>query len=274
MQNIKKCLTIAGSDCSGGAGIQADLKTFAAHGCYGASVLTSVVAENTTRVISVFNLPVDVIEKQIDAVFEDIEIDAVKLGMLPTAEIVRTVARKLSDKRAGFIVCDPVLTATSGDKLSESDVVSAYVENIFPIADLITPNIPEAEAFTGDKISNVNDMKNAAAKLVSMGAHAVLVKGGHLDAGYSTDILYDGENTSSIKTIKIDSPNTHGTGCTLSSAIAANLALGFALGGAVFSAKDYITEAIQKSYAVGKGHGPVNHFHDIKIIHKNKQEKK
>lgn len=261
--SVKKCLTIAGSDCSGGAGIQADLKTFAAHGCYGASVITSVVAENTTRVISVFNVPVDEIEKQIDAVFEDIEIDAVKLGMLPTAEIIKAAAKKLNEYKPPFIVCDPVLEATSGDSLSESGTIPAYIEHIFPIANLITPNIPEAEAFTGMKISDIQDMKAAAEKLFSLGAKAVLVKGGHLNKGYATDILYDGKEASSIKTIKIDSPNTHGTGCTLSSAIAANLARGLTVGGAVFAAKDYVTEAITHSYAVGKGHGPVNHFYDM-----------
>lgn len=260
--SIKKCLTIAGSDCSGGAGIQADLKAFAAHGCYGASVITSVVAENTQRVISVFNVPVDEIEKQIDAVFEDIEIDAVKLGMLPTKEIIAAVANKLKEYKPPYIVCDPVLEATSGDSLSESGTVAAYIKYIFPIADLITPNIPEAEAFTGIKINSIQDMKIAAEKLFSLGAKAVLVKGGHLDKGHATDILYDGkEEAASIKTIKVDSPNTHGTGCTLSSAIAANLARGFTIGGAVFSAKDYVTEAITRSYTVGKGHSPVNHFY-------------
>ena len=258
---VKKCLTIAGSDCSGGAGIQADLKTFAAHGCYGASVITSVVAENTSRVVSVFNVPVDEIEKQIDAVFEDIEIDAVKLGMLPTKEIIKAVAAKIRQYKPDYVVCDPVLEATSGDSLSESGTVEAYIEEIFPVADLITPNIPEAEAFTGIKINGIQDMKFAAEKLYMLGAKHILVKGGHLGMGHATDILFDGKEAASIKTIKIDSPNTHGTGCTLSSAIAANLARGFTIGGAVFSAKDYVTEAITRSYTVGKGHSPVNHFY-------------
>lgn len=265
MQSVKKCLTIAGSDCSGGAGIQADLKTFAAHKCYGASVITSVVAENTSRVISVFNLPADEVAKQLDAVFEDVEIDAVKLGMLPTPEIVKTVAQKLSEFKPKHIVCDPVLVATSGDALSDSGIIPAYIEHIFPIVDLLTPNIPEAEGFTGDKINNISDMKAAAQKIASLGAKAVLVKGGHLSAGHATDILlYENMPKNEpmlIKSAKIDSPNTHGTGCTLSSAITANLANGFALGGAVFSAKDFITEAISKSYTVGKGHSPVNHFY-------------
>ncbi|MGN0684060.1 MAG: hydroxymethylpyrimidine/phosphomethylpyrimidine kinase, partial [Oscillospiraceae bacterium] len=149
---VSKLLTIAGSDCSGGAGIQADLKTFAAFGCYGASVITSVVAENTQRVISVHNVPADEVGKQLDAVFEDIEISAVKLGMLPTVEIIEVVADKLRQYTPPHIVCDPVLVATSGDALSESGVIPAYVEKIFPLAELITPNIPEAEAFTGMEI--------------------------------------------------------------------------------------------------------------------------
>ena len=263
MPDVKKCLTIAGSDCSGGAGIQADLKTFAAHKCYGASVITSVVAENTSRVISVCNIPADEVGKQIDAVFEDIEIDAVKLGMLPTAEIIKTTAEKLAVYKPAHIVCDPVFAATSGDALSESGVIPAYIEHIFPLVELLTPNIPEAEQFSGMKINSVADMKSAAKKIAELGAKSVLVKGGHLETGHATDILLHENEISSIKTVKIDSPNTHGTGCTLSSAITANLALGFALGGAVFSAKDFITEAISNSHVVGKGHSPVNHFYNL-----------
>ena len=260
MPDVKKCLTIAGSDCSGGAGIQADLKTFAAHKCYGASVITSVVAENTSRVISVCNVPAEEVAKQIDAVFEDIEISAVKVGMLPTAEIIKVVAEKLAEYRPAHIVCDPVLGATSGGALTENGVIPAYIEHLFPLVELLTPNIPEAEQFSGIKINGTSDMKDAAKKISELGARSVLVKGGHLEAGSATDILLHEKEFSSIKTVKIDSPNTHGTGCTLSSAITANLALGFALGGAVFSAKDFVTEAISKSYCVGKGHGPVNQF--------------
>ncbi|MCH5203720.1 MAG: bifunctional hydroxymethylpyrimidine kinase/phosphomethylpyrimidine kinase [Oscillospiraceae bacterium] len=260
---MKKCLTIAGSDCSGGAGIQADLKTFSAHGCYGASVITSVVAENTSGVISMFHIPVEEVEKQLDAVFQDIEIDAVKLGMLPTAEIIEAVAKKLIEYLPQYIVCDPVLEATSGDALSDGNTIQAYIEHIFPLATLITPNIPEAEAFTGMMISSTSDMKAAAEALYSLGTTAVLVKGGHLEKGHATDILYDGKDFSSIKVMRVDSQNTHGTGCTLSSAITANLAQGFALGGAVFSAKDYVTEAISGSFTVGKGQSPVNHFYEM-----------
>lgn len=258
---MKRCLTIAGSDCSGGAGIQADLKSFAANGVYGAGVITSVVAENTSRVISVFNLPAEEIEKQIDAVFEDIEIDAVKLGMLPAAEIVQTVGEKLKKYKPRFIVCDPVLVATSGDTLSGNEVISAYKKHIFPIADLITPNIPEAEAISEIRINDISDMKKAAEKIHNMNVKNVLVKGGHLN-DEAVDILFDGNEFYTLKSKRINSPNTHGTGCTLSSAIAANSAKGLDMKNAVKQAKDYISQAIENSYTVGKGHSPVNHFYD------------
>ncbi len=260
--SIKKCLTIAGSDCSGGAGIQADLKTFSAHGVYGASVITSVVAENTSRVISVFNVPASEIEKQIDAVFEDVEIDAVKLGMLPTAEIIKAVADKLHQHKPRFIVCDPVMVATSGDALSESGIDKAFIKYMFPIADLITPNIPEAEALSGIEIRSIEDMRKAAEFLIEKGAKNVLIKGGHLTE--SAEDLLLGENGERVFTSKrVDSENTHGTGCTLSSAIAANFALGNDLEKSIENAKNYVTEAIESSYTVGKGHSPVHHFYKL-----------
>lgn len=260
--DIKKCLTIAGSDCSGGAGIQADLKAFSAHGVYGASVITSVVAENTVRVISVHNVPVEEIEKQIDAVFEDVKIDAVKLGMLPTAEIIRAVADKLRKYKPPFIVCDPVMVATSGDALSESGIDKAFIEYMFPIVDLITPNIPEAEALSGIEIKKLEDMRKAAEVLLEKGAKNVLVKGGHLTDN-AADILLGGTGERVFTSRRVNSPNTHGTGCTLSSAIAANLALGNDLETAVQNAKTYVTEAIGNSYTVGKGHSPVHHFYKL-----------
>lgn len=257
----KICLTIAGSDCSGGAGIQADLKTFAAHGCYGASVITSVVAENTSKVISVYNVPADEVRNQINAVFEDMRVDAVKLGMLPDIDIIEVVAERLKYYKPPFVVCDPVLKATSGGALSANGATKAYEEHIFPVADLITPNIPEAEAFTGMDTESVSDMCEAAKKLCSMGSKAVLLKGGHLKSSEAEDVLFDGKETVLIKQKMINSQNTHGTGCTLSSAIAAGMAKGFTLKEAVISAKDYITKAIENSYTVGKGHSPVNHFY-------------
>lgn len=257
---IKKCLTIAGSDCSGGAGVQADLKTFSAHGVYGASVITSVVAENTSRVISVHNVPVKEIEAQIDAVFEDISIDAVKLGMLPTVDIIKAAAEKLRQYAPRFTVCDPVMVATSGGALSENNVTDAFIRYMFPIVDLITPNITETEAFLGRKIGSVTEMREAARTLCGYGAKAALVKGGHLD-GEPVDVLFDGEKFTEFHGERIASPNTHGTGCTLSSAIAAELALGDPLDTAVRNAKKYVAEAIKNSYTVGRGHGPVHHFY-------------
>lgn len=259
---IKKCLTVAGSDCSGGAGIQADLKAFSAHGCYGASVITSVVAENTSRVISVHNIPVREIELQIDAVFEDMEIDAVKLGMLPTVEIITAVAEKLRQYKPKFVVCDPVMVATSGDALSENNVAAAFIDRLFPLSDVITPNIAEAETFLGGYIDDVENMKEAARKLHEYGAKAALVKGGHL-AGSPVDVLFDGAEYTELSARRVDSPNTHGTGCTLSSAIAADLALGHGLKEAVRLSKEYVTEAIENSYTVGKGHSPVHHFYRL-----------
>lgn len=260
---IKKCLTIAGSDCSGGAGIQADLKAFSAHGVYGASVITSVVAENTSRVISVHNVPVNEIELQIDAVFEDVEISAVKLGMLPTVEIIEAVGRKLRQYKPAHVVCDPVMVATSGDALSENNVASAFIKHLFALADLITPNIVEAETFLGGYIEDVPNMEQAAKTLCEYGAKAVLIKGGDLDGENCFDVLFDGENYTTFTAKRVNSPNTHGTGCTLSSAIAANLALGNDLKTAVQLAKTYVTEAIENSYTVGKGHSPVHHFYKL-----------
>lgn len=263
---IKKCLTIAGSDCSGGAGIQADLKTFSAHGVYGASVITSVVAENTSRVISVYSVPVKEIEAQIDAVFEDIEIDSVKIGMLPTVEIIKAVAAKLKQYKPKFVIFDPVMVATSGDALSENNVAEAFINHLFPLSDLITPNIIETEEFLGGYIEDIPNMEEAGRILNEYGAKAVLVKGGELeDEEDSFDVLFDGKNYTTFTAKRVNSPNTHGTGCTLSSAIAANMALGKPLVEAVQSAKDYVTSAIENSYTVGKGHSPVNHFYKIWI---------
>lgn len=261
---IKKCLTIAGSDCSGGAGIQADLKTFSAFGVYGASVITSVVAENTSRVSSVYNIPVKEIEAQIDAVFEDIEIDSVKIGMLPTVEIIKAVAAKLKQYKPKFVVFDPIMFATSGDALTENKACSAFIYQLFPLCDLVTPNIVEAEEFLGGYIPDIPNMEEAGRILCEYGAKAVLVKGGELEEEEdSFDVLFDGKEYTTFTAKRIDSPNTHGTGCTLSSAIAANIALGKPLVEAVQSAKDYVTAAIENSYTVGKGHSPVNHFYKL-----------
>lgn len=264
---MKKCLSIAGSDCSGGAGIQADLKAFSANGTFGMSAVTSVVAENTSRVISVYNVPVREIELQIDAVFEDIEVDAVKLGMLPTAEIISAVADKLRQYKPPIVVCDPVMVATSGDALSEDGTVSAMVEKLFPEVDLITPNIPEARAISGVEISGAEDLDKAAEIIMGMGVKNLLIKGGHFEnAEECTDALYMSDKTGYRKVVfsgkRVNSPNTHGTGCTLSSAITAALANGMSMEQAVAGAKKYVADAIERSFTVGRGHSPVNHFYE------------
>lgn len=262
VRNTKKVLTIAGSDCSGGAGIQADLKTFAAHGVYGMSVIVSVVAENTARVIGVQDVAPEMIEKQIDAVFEDIGADAVKVGMLSQSVCMEAVAHKLKEYRPHNVVIDPVMVAKNGCPLMHPDSMKTLIQEILPLADLLTPNIPETEAIAGIPIHTVEDMERAARQIAGLGAKAVLVKGGHA-SGDALDVLYDGEEFHHFSAERIQTKNTHGTGCTYSSAIASNLALGLTLKEAVAQAKGYVTTAIRHSLAIGKGCGPTHHFYDL-----------
>lgn len=259
---LKTALTIAGSDCSGGAGIQADLKTFSANGVFGMSVITSVVAENTSRVISVENVSPEMIKNQIDAVFEDIEVNAVKVGMLSDSVCMKTVAEKLKQYKPLFTVVDPVMIAKGGHSLMQKDALSTLIKDIIPISYLLTPNVPEAETITGMKIDNPDDMKKAAEKIISMGAKNVLVKGGHLK-GDAFDVLFDGREYHTFSSERINTKNTHGTGCTFSSAVAANLAKGCPLVLAVAKAKAYVTMAIEHSLEIGNGHGPTNHFYEL-----------
>lgn len=259
---MKKVLSIAGSDCSGGAGIQADLKTFSAHGVFGMSVIVSVVAENTSRVIDIQDITPDMIEKQMDAIFEDIEVDAVKIGMLSTQVCMETVARKLTEYQPNHIVIDPVMYAKNGCALMDPNSIDTLIKVVIPHADLLTPNIPEAERISNIRIQNSEDMKTAARIIYDMGSKNVLVKGGHA-VGDALDILYDGIDFYEFKTQRIDTKNTHGTGCTFSSAIASNLALDMTIPEAVKKAKKYITMAIEHSLNIGKGHGPTNHFYDL-----------
>ena len=259
---MKKVLTIAGSDCSGGAGIQADLKTFAAHGVYGMSAIVSVVAENTSRVVGVQDVSPEMIEKQIDAVFEDIGADAVKIGMLSQSACMEAVARKLREYGPRNVVVDPVMVAKNGCPLMRPDSTDTLIREILPLADLLTPNLPEAEKLTGTPVRSAEDMERAAKQIAGLGAKAVLVKGGHA-AGDATDVLYDGTRFFRYSAERIDTKNTHGTGCTYSSAIAANLALGLPLAEAVGLAKEYVTTAIRHSLAIGKGWGPTHHFYDL-----------
>lgn len=259
---MKKVLSIAGSDCSGGAGIQADLKTFSAHGVFGMSVIVSVVAENTSRVIDIQNVTTDMIEKQIDAVFEDIEVDAVKIGMLSTPECMKAVAAKVKQYQPENVVIDPVMYAKNGCPLMEPTAVSTLIETIIPLADVLTPNIPEAEKIADMQISTVSDMETAARKIHSMGCKSVVVKGGH-HIGNAVDVLFDGRNFYHFETAHIDTKNTHGTGCTFSSAIASQLAKGKSVPDAVKAAKTYVTMAIEHSLAIGKGCGPTHHFYEL-----------
>lgn len=257
---MKHCLTIAGSDCSGGAGIQADLKTFSALGCYGMSVITSVVAENTAQVISSMTVSAQVISDQLEAVFSDIRVDAVKIGMLPDEAAMIAVSQVLKKYRPKIVVCDPVMLATAGTELMQSSALGTFAGEIIPQCTMLTPNIPEAETLIGNRISNVEDMKSAAVNIHSLGAKSVLIKGGHL-TGAALDILYDGERFYEFSHERINSSATHGTGCTLSSAIAAFMARGESPERAAALAKEYLTGAIEHGLNIGKGHGPTNHFY-------------
>lgn len=257
---MRTALSIAGSDCSGGAGIQADIKTMSAIGVFGMSVIVSVVAENTSRVISIEDVSPKVISDQIDAVFEDIEVDAVKVGMLSTPECMIAVADKLKQYRPKHVVIDPVMYAKNGCPLMQEASIDTLISTIIPLATLLTPNIPEAEKIADMRIETVEDMKEAARKIAGLGAQAVLLKGGHY-IGDAQDILFDGHTYSAFVQKRIPTKNTHGTGCTLSSAVASYLALGESLEKAVEKAKIYVTGAIENALEIGKGCGPTNHFY-------------
>ena len=259
----RTALTIAGSDSGGGAGIQADLKTFSALGVYGMSVITALTAQNTRAVTGIFPVEPDFIAAQIDAVFDDIPVHAVKLGMLGGPEVIRTVAERLRHWRPRWIVLDPVMVAKSGDKLLPDEAVEALKTELLPLASIITPNLPEAAVLLGEApVSERRAMPAVAARLQGLGVANVLLKGGHLDDGESADVLLHGGELLWQRGPRIATKNTHGTGCTLSAAIAAGLASGLALPDAVGRAKTYITGAIEAAdrLAIGHGHGPVHHF--------------
>jgi hydroxymethylpyrimidine/phosphomethylpyrimidine kinase len=260
----RRVLTIAGSDSSGGAGIQADLKTFAALGCYGMSAITALTAQNTVGVSGIHPVPPDFAAAQIAAVLEDIGADAVKIGMLYSVELIRAVAEQLQKFNARNIVLDPVMVAQSGDRLLRDDAVGAITEYLMPLADVVTPNIPEAEVLVGRGIRSVEEMRQAARELGRFGSRSILMKGGHREEDDSSDLLYvcREDRFVTLTADRVSSRNTHGTGCTLSSAIAAGLAKGETLEDAVRQAKDYISHAIRAGagYTVGRGHGPVHHF--------------
>ncbi|MEK7286016.1 MAG: bifunctional hydroxymethylpyrimidine kinase/phosphomethylpyrimidine kinase [Nitrospirota bacterium] len=260
MASQKQVLTIAGFDPSGGAGIQADIKTFAAHGVFGLSVMTAMAAQNTQTMTAVYDLPISLIEEQIDLLFSDFDIAAVKIGMLSSREIVECVAKRLRQYGAKNLVVDPVMVSKSGKLLLQPDAIVSVKKELLPIARLVTPNCMEAEQLTGHPVRTLEDARRAAKIIFQLGPKAVLVKGGHLEEDRGTDILFDGNDFTVISGAYIDTRHTHGTGCTYASAIAAHLAHGENLVDAVFLAKRYMTEAIRYGLEIGKGVGPVHHF--------------
>lgn len=267
MKSYRRCLSIAGSDPSGGAGLQADLKTFSALGCYGMTAVVAVVDENTVGVTGVHPVPVDFVTGQIRSCLDDIGADAIKIGMLHSAELILAVRDTLREYPVGDIVLDPVMVATSGDPLLREDAIATLRDELIPHARIITPNIPEAEILLGRSLSANYELPEAARQLSQGGKVSVFLKAGHLDGDSLTDILYDAETDTihRMESPRIDTVNTHGTGCTLSSAIASYLALRHPLPEACRLAKDYISAAIRDGagYLIGHGHGPVNHFHSL-----------
>jgi hydroxymethylpyrimidine/phosphomethylpyrimidine kinase len=260
MKAIRTALTIAGSDSGAGAGIQADLKTFAALGVYGTSAITAITAQNTVGVTRVAALQPKLIAAQIDAVISDIGAHALKTGMLANAAIIKAVAGKIREHRLKNLVVDPVMVATSGDLLIEKKAVAALRAALIPLAVVVTPNIPEAEELTGLKLRAAKDIEDAARRIVAMGAGSVVIKGGHR-RGPALDLFFDGKRLRALRAPRVRTRNTHGTGCTFSAAIAAYLAKGETLESAVALAKRYITGAIRAGFAIGAGHSPVHHFY-------------
>jgi hydroxymethylpyrimidine/phosphomethylpyrimidine kinase len=254
-----KTLTIAGSDSGGGAGIQADLKTFAARGVYGTSAITAITAQNTLGVSGVLELPTDIIATQIDAVLSDIGADAVKTGMLSNVPIIETVAAKLREWEIDKLVVDPVMVAKSGDRLLREDAVQAVRERMLPLALVLTPNLYEAEILLGHAVRTVEEVKSAARDIAALGARNVVVKGGRRDDRV-VDVLFDGSECIEYSTPYIDTRNTQGTGCTFSAVIAAELAKGADVREAVAVAKNYLILAMQQAPSIGAGHGPLQHF--------------
>ncbi len=265
MKTYARALTIAGSDSGGGAGIQADLKTFSALGCFGMSVITALTAQNTIEVSGIYPVSPEFIGMQIDAVLSDIGADVVKIGMLHSPEVIEIVADRLKKYNCNAIVLDPVMVAKSGDKLLKDDAINTLKKYLIPLATIITPNLPEASVLLKTPVETKEQMYEACRKLALLGCDNILLKGGHLTEDHSTDLLYTGENKSLIELDekRIETKNSHGTGCTISSAIAAYMANGNNVINSVQQAKAYITEALKagSEYKTGNGHGPVHHFH-------------
>ncbi len=258
---LKQVLTIAGSDSGGGAGIQADLKAMSANGTYAASAITSITAQNTQGVTAIYDLPESIVEAQIDAVFDDFDVAAVKTGMLSSSSLTELVSRKLQQYRASCVVVDPVMVSKSGHDLLRPDAVESFKRHLIPLAYVVTPNVHEAERLTGLTIRSLADARRAAKALHQLGCRHVLIKGGHLFERPATDLLYDGRFFRVYRGEWIDTPHTHGTGCTYAAALSAHLALGKSLPDAVDAAKRYVTGAIRHGLAIGRGHGPTHHFY-------------
>lgn len=261
---MKTALTIAGSDSSGGAGIQADIKTMTLNGVYASSCITAITAQNTQGVRSVQEVDPEILRDQLDMVFEDIFPDAVKIGMVSSKTLIQVIAEALSRHKARKIVLDPVMVATSGARLMEEAALESLVKDLLPLADLITPNIPEGEILAGQEIKNSQDMEKMAKKIGEDYGVAVLLKGGH-QISTANDLLYDGEGITWFYGERVDNPNTHGTGCTLSSAIAANLAKGLSMEEAVKEAKAYITGCLRAGLDLGNGSGPLDHAYKLRL---------
>ena len=262
---MKTVLTIAGSDCSGGAGIQADIKTITAHGLYAMSAITALTAQNTTGVYGVQEVGAQFLEKQLDCIFTDIFPDAVKIGMVSSASMISMIAEKLRKYGAKNVVLDPVMVSTSGSKLLADDAMEALTRKLFPCADLITPNIPEAEVLTGSTIFGAWQMEEAAKKIAQWYPGAILIKGGHMVES-ANDLLYQDGSVVWLTAKRVDSENTHGTGCTLSSAIACGLAEGLSMGKSIRRAKSFLVGALSTGLDLGKANGPLNHCFGIKEI--------
>ena len=271
MRTYPCVLTIAGSDCSGGAGIQADIKAISALGAYAASAITAITVQNTLGVTGIHPVPPAYVKGQLEAVMDDIRPKAVKIGMINDAEIVKVIAESILKYHPEYVVFDPVMVSTSGCKLMEDEAIEAITTRLIPLASLITPNLSEAEILAGQKISTVEDMKRQAKEMLKLGCKGVLIKGGHLDGGLMCDVLQTAtEEAPHLFTApKVDSRNTHGTGCTLSSAIATFLALGEPMSVAVEKAKQYVYKGIESGndVCIGGGHGPLNHFHSPVAMH-------
>jgi hydroxymethylpyrimidine/phosphomethylpyrimidine kinase len=257
---MRAALAIAGSDPVGGAGIQADLKTFAALGVYGTSAITAITVQNTLGVTAVAPVSADLVTAQIEAVAGDVQIYATKIGMLATAAIVEAVAAAIQELELPMVVVDPVMTSSSGERLLDGDGVGALIAELLPRARVVTPNIPEAEALSGYRIASPDDARRAAERIRNMGASAVIIKGGHSTGSDIVDLLYDGETLTEVRTARIHGRRTHGTGCAFASAVAANLALGHSLADSTRMAQTYVTGAIAHAVAVGHGASSLDHF--------------